>query len=209
MAQPQGTKQVSQLTQQNQEAAMSSHTFAATQSPMASSQWGDWTLHASGLHYWRARSVSFETAASIGTNARNSIVPDGQGRYVHYEFVGINDTASRQYYPPPALQTLASPGIMSMAADNTVAPSQQLLQVPEYDDDGESGCSGASQAASGVQQPVIDIETTQDMDMIKLSFSEKFEGHSVVLDKKTRKRLDADKKRRVNPKAKVDTWLRA
>lgn len=188
---------------------MSSHAFTAAQSPMASSQWGDWTLHGSGLHYWRARFVSYEAAASIGINARNSIVPDGQGRYVHYEFVGINDVATRQYYPPPALQTLASPGTMDMAADNTAAPPQQLLQVPEYDDDGASGCSGASQAASGVQQPVIDIETAQDMDMVKLSFSERSEGHSVVLDKKTRKRLDADKKRRANTKAKVDTWLGA
>ncbi|KPM38263.1 hypothetical protein AK830_g8319 [Neonectria ditissima] len=208
MVQPQENSQTSQHSPQNQKPTMSSHALAAVQSPMASSQWGEWTLHGSGLHYWRARFVSYETAASIGVNARNSIVPDGQGRYVHYEFVGTNDVATRHYYPSPMLQTLASPGAMAMAADTTSASPQQLLQVPDYDDDGASGCSDASQAASGVQQPVIDIETSEDMDMVKVSFAEKSEGHSAVLDKKTRKRLDADKKRRVNTKAKVDTWLK-
>ncbi|KAL6402126.1 small nuclear ribonucleoprotein D3 [Ilyonectria robusta] len=202
MAKPQQSNRVSQPGQKHQPTATASQ--AATAVPpapaMASGQWSEWALHPSGLHYYRAQDLPYEIAARVVPSARNSIVVDALGRYIHYEFMGINEVTMRHYYPPPAVQPF-----VSLPATNSAVVPQQHLQVPELDDDGESRCSGVSGEASGGQQPIIDIDTTSDG--LKFSFSDASEDHPIVLDKKTRKRLEAEKKRRVNTKAKVDTWL--
>ncbi|KAH7152049.1 hypothetical protein B0J13DRAFT_254524 [Dactylonectria estremocensis] len=199
MAKTQETNHFSQPAGQKQ-------ATAPAQLPMASSAWSEWTLHSSGLHYYRAQYLSYEAAVVVVRSARNAVVADSQGRYIHYEFVGINEVPQSQYYPPPgfaALPVLAAPPVAP--PQNLSAPAQlhEQPQVPELEDDGTSATSGTNDAADGA---IIDIETGSDA--IIVSFPEVTDKHSLVFDKKTRKRLQSEKKRRINPKAKVDTWLR-
>ncbi|KAF7551475.1 hypothetical protein G7Z17_g4972 [Cylindrodendrum hubeiense] len=201
MAQTQQTNHTPQPGQQKPQATDSSQAIAAGTSSMASSQWSEWVLHPSKLHYFRGQYLPYEVAATVVKTTRNSIVADGQGRYIYYEFVGINEVPNHHdshQTPEP---------LVSPPPTNIVALPQQLLQVPELDDDGASGCSGVSGVDSGDQQPIIDIDTTTD-GVVMVSVTDMADDHSIVLDKKTRKRLAAEKKRRVNTKAKVDTWLR-
>ncbi|KAH7165795.1 hypothetical protein EDB81DRAFT_264410 [Dactylonectria macrodidyma] len=205
MAKSQETNHSTQPAGQKQ-ATYTSQVITAAQVPMASSLWSEWTLHPSGLNYYRAQYVSYEAAVAVVRSARNAVVADGQGRYIHYEFVGINEVPQSHYCPQLAVTApaaLAAPPVAAPQAPSAPAQPQEQLQVPDLEEDDTSATSGASDTADGA---IIDIETASDA--VIISLPDVSDKHSLVFDKKTRKRLHSEKKRRINPKAKVDTWLR-
>ncbi|CAM1508048.1 Fc.00g048960.m01.CDS01 [Cosmosporella sp. VM-42] len=205
------TNQCSQTSHQEQDTTTSSQAYVD-----ATSQWSEWILDSSGLHYYRARYISYEIASTLVTNSRNSIVPDGQGYYIHYEFLGIKEFPAMQYILAPAVQpSVSTPATMPVAntdrTASTTAPAQKAAQVSSTAQNGtisdRKEVRESSAAATGGYPRIIDIDTTPTG--LTISFPHEKEKHAIVLDKQARKRLKAEQKVHVNPKAKVDTWLKS
>ena len=204
------TDQCSQQSHQGQDSTTPSQAYMDV-----TSQWSEWILDSSGLHYYRARYITYEVASTVITNSRNSIVPDGQGYYIHYEFLGIKELGTTQYVITPVIQppvlpaTSTSPQNKNPSSSATVATKQPAPLVSN-DQNGTSSVPREvhqeKSAAGGAYPRIIDIDTTSNG--LTISFPVENEKHAIVFDKQARKRLKAEKKVHVNPKAKVHTWLK-
>lgn len=172
--------------------------------------WSDWVLHSSGLYYYRGRKISWNLAQTV-EDSRNSVVSDGEGGYLHYEFMGIREVP-RGYFTHATTSTYeaaAQPCSMPLPESSYEAPQKQqqqlLLKAPEVyeDDDSASGISGNSGAGSAKKRlTVIDVDDTPDG--LKITFPD---DHFIVSERKSKRRSGSDKKYRISHKAKVEQWL--
>lgn len=173
------------------------------------SRWSDWSLHYTGLYYFRARSLPYEVAITVGANSRNTVIADGQGRFLHYHFLSINEASILQYasthMTPVSTVQEAEPAPASIVEDSasTELP-QQPLQAVKDEDEHTGKAVKADEAAA--QATIIDIETSASG--VKISFPcLSDDEHAIVLDKATRKYLKSKKNKQVSSKKKVSSWL--
>ncbi|KAM5344984.1 hypothetical protein ACJ41O_010846 [Fusarium nematophilum] len=170
-------------------------------------EWSRWIPHFSRRYYYRARYISFDEASSVLPNGRNAIIPDGQGGYLHYEFMGVNDTALSSYQSPAhhtsELSTYSGETPATTVSSQQQPPPRRLLPAPDHVYDGAPTYSGNGMMMSGAIQP---SEAEQERRVI-LSGPRASKGKSVVVKKKDKKRLEVDKRKQVSAHAKVNKWL--
>lgn len=189
--------------------------------------WSEWAPSDSGPYYYRGRRIRYEEAQAIVDSSRNSIVPDGQGGYLHYEFMSAKDVP-RGHYPPVTSVMQAAPPILNVSYDDPQyqfpqqlqpqpqhhqqQPNQQLmLQAPKVyyeEDDGASGVSGNSGSTSTKRLPtrVIGVDQTPEGD-IKITFPNVSDEQVIVHGRKSKRRPDREKKYHASHNSKVDKWL--
>ncbi|KAF5540455.1 small nuclear ribonucleoprotein D3 [Fusarium mexicanum] len=169
------------------------------------SRWSEWALHNSGLYYYRARYISFEDISSIPPTGRNSIVPNVQGGYIHYQSMGVNEATSQGSSQAPELST-CSTVTTPTASDPPVSTqvySQQNDQLVVSTKTTED-----SMLMSGALLPEAD--TTETVVVISNSNAIKRKSTTSKKQKEKKKhgkKLDVDKRKQVSNKAKVNKWL--
>ncbi|KAF5632884.1 small nuclear ribonucleoprotein D3 [Fusarium sp. NRRL 52700] len=171
----------------------------------ARSRWSEWALHNSGLYYYRARYISFEDISSIPPTGRNSIVPNVQGGYIHYQSMSVNEATNRGSSQVPELSTcstVTTPTASDPQVSTQVYGQQngQLVVSTKTTED--------SMLMSGALQPEAD--TTETVVVISNSNALKRKSTTSKKQKEKKKhgkKLDVDKRKQVSNKAKVNKWL--
>ncbi|KAF4974710.1 hypothetical protein FZEAL_8419 [Fusarium zealandicum] len=177
------------------------------------SVWSEWMLHDSKLCYYRACFISYEQATAVVANGRNSVVPDGRGGYIHYEFMGINDSITGHCSSGQTTE-LSTWSVVTTTTTTTTtidpAPSSQLQQPSQGQHDGYDSVSGSAAGGgmmtSGALQPAAETHKIQEQALVPLP-SRPSRRQSVVSRKKNRKMLEPDKRKQVSSNAKVNKWL--
>ncbi|KAF4338723.1 small nuclear ribonucleo D3 [Fusarium beomiforme] len=170
------------------------------------SRWSEWALHNSGLYYYRARYISFEEISSIPPTGRNSIVPNVQGGYIHYQSMGVNEATSQGSIQAPELSTcstVTTPTTSDLPVSTQEVRGQQSDQLVVTTKSTED-----SMLMSGALQP--ETETTETVVVIASSKTLKHKSSTSKKQKdkkKNGKKLDVDKRKQVSNKAKVNKWL--
>ncbi|KAF4457745.1 small nuclear ribonucleoprotein D3 [Fusarium austroafricanum] len=170
------------------------------------SGWSEWALHDSGLYYYRARYISFEDISSIPPTGRNSIVPNVQGGYIHYQSMGVNETTSQNSSQAPELSacsTVTTPTTSDPPGTSQEAYGQQndQLVISSKAPNGNMLMSGALQTEGDTTETVVVISGSNTLKR-KSTTTKKQKDK-----KKHGKKLDVDKRKQVSNKAKVNKWL--
>ncbi|KAI1010639.1 hypothetical protein LB503_005136 [Fusarium chuoi] len=170
------------------------------------SRWSEWALHNSGLYYYRARYISFEDISSIPPTGRNSIVPNFQGGYIHYQSMGVNEAASQGSSQAPELSTCST--VTTPTASDPPVSTQEVhgqqndqLVVSAKTTEDSTLMSGALQPEADTTETVVVISNSNALKRKSTTSKKQKEK------KKHGKKLDVDKRKQVSNKAKVNKWL--
>lgn len=159
-------------------------------------QWSAWILDTSERYYYRARYISYEAASSFIPNGRNSLVPDDQGGFIHYDFVGTKELVREH----SSLSSHQHPFTDTSTASLSTSQTPRYHCVPNYEEEGGS-TDGKPSVTGGLQG------SGKDGKRLMMAYPKPAKEHSVLLNKKARKRLQAEKRKHVSSRAKVDKWL--
>ncbi|VTT71112.1 unnamed protein product [Fusarium fujikuroi] len=174
----------------------------------ARSRWSEWTLHNSGLYYYRARYISFEDISSIPPTGRNSIVPNVQGGYIHYQSMGVNEGTSQGTSQAPELSTCST--VTTPTASDPPVSTQEVYGQQNDQLVVSAKTTEDSMLMSGALQPEAD--TTETVVVISNSNALKRKSTTSKKQKEKKKhgkKLDVDKRKQVSNKAKVNKWFMA
>lgn len=175
---------------------------------LGGSGWSEWALHNSGLYYYRARYVSYEDISTIPPTGRNSIVPNIQGGYIHYESMTVSEALSHsapsQVPELSTCSTATTPTNSDPAAPSQgyAQPNNQLVLSTAYPKLGME-MSGALQAEEEAMETVVVISSSNTVKRVSTASKRQKDK------KKHGKKLDVDKRKQISNKAKVDKWLDA
>ena len=170
------------------------------------SRWSEWALHNSGLYYYRARYISFEDISSIPPTGRNSIVPNVQGGYIHYQSMGVNEGTSQGTSQAPELSTCST--VTTPTASDPPVSAQEVYGQQNDQLVVSTKTTKDSMLMSGALQPEAD--TTETVVVISNSSALKRKSTPSKKQKEKKKhgkKLDVDKRKQVSNKAKVNKWL--
>ncbi|KAF5683304.1 small nuclear ribonucleoprotein D3 [Fusarium denticulatum] len=171
------------------------------------SRWSEWTLHNSGLYYYRARYISFEDISSIPPTGRNSIVPNVQGGYIHYQSMSVNEVTSQGSSQAPELSTCST--VTTPTASDPPVSAQEPYGLQNDQLVVSTKTTEDSMLMSGALQPEAD--TTETVVVISNSNALKRKSTTSKKQKEKKKKhgkkLDVDKRKQVSNKAKVNKWL--
>ncbi|KAF4995166.1 hypothetical protein FGRMN_5304 [Fusarium graminum] len=174
---------------------------------LGSSQWSHWILHNSSLYYYRARYISYEDISTIPPTGRNSIVPNIQGGYIHYESMTINEALSHGSNHAPELSTCST--VTSPTSSDPAATSQVVYEQPNNQLVLATGFPKSGMAMSGALQPEEEAMET----VVVISGSHTIKRVSTTSKKqknnKSGKKLDVDKRKQISNESKVNKWLDA
>ncbi|RGP78018.1 small nuclear ribonucleo d3 [Fusarium longipes] len=153
------------------------------------SRWSQWSLHDSGLYYYRARYISLEDISSIRPTGRDWFVPNVRGGYIHYESRAVSEAAIQS----PSIQTpeFSTCSITTTTAtnDSPAASSQTTDEiVAEASSRDSMLMSGALQTEADVTEAVIIM--SRPAQLKRTSTTPKKQK-----DKKHGKKVDVDKRK--------------
>ncbi|KAM0343599.1 hypothetical protein ACHAPU_008350 [Fusarium lateritium] len=175
---------------------------------LGSPQWSHWILHNSGLYYYRARYISYEDISAIPPTGRNSIVPNIQGGYIHYESMTVNEALSPGLNQAPELSTCST--VTSPTASDPAPTSQAAYEQPNNQLVLATGFPKSGMVMSGALQPEEEAMET----VVVISSSNTIKRVSTTAKKqkdkkRSGKKLDVDKRKQISNKSKVNKWLDA
>ncbi|KAM0240400.1 hypothetical protein ACHAPO_002297 [Fusarium lateritium] len=173
------------------------------------SRWSQWSLHNSGLYYYRARYISLEDISSIRPTGRDWFVPNVRGGYIHYESKAANEAAAQNYSSQvPELSTCSTatptpttsgpPAPLPVASGQTNDEAVAAKPLPED----SMLMSGALQTEAGMTEAVVVISSPGQLRWTSTTSKKQKE-------KKHGKKTEVDKRKQVSNKAKVNKWLDA
>ncbi|EKJ76828.1 hypothetical protein FPSE_03014 [Fusarium pseudograminearum CS3096] len=176
--------------------------------PYSGSQWSQWSLHNSGLYYYRARYISLEDISSIRPTGRDWFVPNVRGGYIHYESRAANEAATqRPSIQVPELSTCST--ATTPTTSDTPAPlpaasgqNNEVVATKALPDNSLL-MSGALQSEVDTTETVVVISSPTQLKRSSTTSKKQKEK------KKHGKKMEVDKRKQVSNKAKVNKWLDA
>ncbi|OBS21754.1 hypothetical protein FPOA_08091 [Fusarium poae] len=173
------------------------------------SRWSQWSLHNSGLYYYRARYISLEDISSIRPTGRDWFVPNVRGGYIHYESRAANEAAAQSSSSQaPELSTC------STATTPTASGPPVPLPVASGQTNDEVVAAGPLPDDSMLMSGALQTETDMAKAVVVISSQVQLKRTSTTSKKqkekkKHGKKTEVDKRKQVSNKAKVNKWLDA
>jgi hypothetical protein len=173
------------------------------------SPWSQWSLHNSGLYYYRARYISLEDISSIRPTGRDWFVPNVQGGYIHYESRAVSEAATQSPFSQApelsACSTATTPTASDPPAPSQAASGQTNDEVVATKASPEKSMlmSGALQTEADMTEAVVVISSPTQLKRSSTTSKKQKEK------KKHGKKMEVDKRKQVSNKAKVNKWLDA